>query len=357
MPPKSKPSIHDVADHVGVSIMSVSRAIRGVEGVSESMRERILQAAEELGYRPNYNARSLAAAKSRLIGVSIPTLFDEVFADVLTNTRYALERSGFDLIVETSSYDKEKETAWVERILKWSPAGLILTGIDHTPQTIKRVLEAAIPIVEIWDYTESPMDVCVGIDHYEVGQIAADHLLEAGYKSACLVGIAENRDPRAEKRFNGFWNTFSKAGRVGNHRVDAEPSFEAGHNAVTSLFENGPSEFDCLFFLNDHLAFGGVCACEALNIAIPERVGIVGFNNLGINNVLNRKITTIATDRVALGEMAAQRLLARINGAKTPPTTRVPVRLRVGDTTRDIAATAGLPSSPLTLEPLNGVSQ
>lgn len=316
--------------------MSVSRALRGIEGVSIEMRERIIKAADDLGYQPNNNARSLAVSRSKLIGVSIPTLFDEVFADVLANARTGIERNGFDVIVETSAYDMETESAWIDRIMKWSPAGLILTGIDHVSTLKERILEAAIPVVEIWDYSDNPLDVCVGVNHFEVGYLAANHLLQAGYRNACLIGIAENRDPRAEKRFQGFYEIFSSLGDIDIRRISAEPSFEAGHNTIMSLYEEGNNNFDCFFFLNDHLAFGGLCALESLGIQIPSDVGIVGFNNLGINNVLNKKITTITTNRTKIGELTAQLLLARINGVDTPTSICVSVELCVGDTSRPV---------------------
>ncbi|MEL6965857.1 MAG: LacI family DNA-binding transcriptional regulator [Pseudomonadota bacterium] len=330
---KPRPGIKDVADRLDVSIMTVSRALRGVEGVSQNTRKRVLQVAEELGYKPNYNARSLAGARSRLIGVSIPTLFDEVFAEILTVARTALERSGFDLIIETSSYDLESESVWVDRVLKWAPAGLIVTGVDHSPAAVERLRDADIPIVEIWDYTNTPIDVCVGLDHEEAGRLAAQHLLDAGYRNACLVGILEDRDPRAEKRFASFARHFGAAGGVAVHRVDMQPSFEAGQAAVLKMEPAVRDGFDCFFFLNDHLAFGGLCALQALGVSVPDDVGVMGFNDLCINAVLPRPITTIATERDAMGNLAANRMLSRINGARTPAATQVPVKIKLGATT------------------------
>lgn len=334
-----KIGIKDVANELGVSIMTVSRAMRGVEGVSEETRERVLRVAKTLGYEPNYNARSLAVAKSKLIGVSVPTLFDEVFAEILTVARSALERSGYDLIIETSSYDIPTESVWIDRILKWAPTGLILTGVDHAQKVQDRLRGGAIPVIEIWDYSETPIDVCVGIDHYEAGALAAEHMLQAGYRSACLVGISEAIDARAEKRFAGFSQAFQSAGKVTTSRVNAAPSFEAGHIAINEMTPSALKETDCFFFLNDHLAFGGLCALESKSISIPDDVGVIGFNDLGINNVLPKRVTSVATDRELIGSLAASQLLARINGAKIDNLTKVPVRIAHGDTTRRIGST------------------
>lgn len=341
---KLRASINDVAKKAGVSIMSVSRAIRGVEGVSTSTRAHVLAIAEELGYQPNFNARSLAVSKARLIGVSLPTLFDEVFADILEGMRGVLERSGFDLIVETSNYDLDTEMAWVERIAKWSPAGLVLTGTNHLPDLRKRISQQAIPVVEIWDDTADPIDISVGIDHYQSGRLAARHMLDCGYDRPCLVGITQNMDPRAEKRFEGFMDEFSGHGAVSIRRTASKPSFEAGHETVHAIWKDDGPRCDSLFFLNDHLAFGGLCALSALKVSVPGDVGIVGFNNLGINKVLERRLTTIETPRRLLGQTAGQRLLSRIHGAVTETVTRLPAKLVPGDTTR---VPAGLPPSAM----------
>lgn len=327
-------TIGDVAREAGVSQMSVSRAVRGIEGVSETTRAHVLSVAARLGYQPNYNARSLAISRSRLIGVSVPTLIDEVFGDILDALHQALEQSGFDVIMVTSRYDREAEANWVERMLKWLPAGLVLTGDDHSSGLAERLRLVDLPVVELWDAVADPIDISVGIDHRRVGAQAAEHLLRTGCRNVCLVGLDGRRDPRAEKRFGGFIEAFAPHGTVDVHRIDGTASFEAGHQAIMRLHGADRAARDGYFFLNDHLAFGGLCALEALGIDVPGAVAVMGFNDLGINRVLNRRITTLSTPRRRIGEIAAQRLLARINGAVTPATTELEARLLQGQTTR-----------------------
>ena len=327
-------TIGDVAREAGVSQMSVSRAVRGIEGVSETTRAHVLAVASRLGYQPNFNARSLAISRSRLVGVNVPTLVDEVFGDILEALRSTLDGHGLDLIMVTSDYDRAAEERWVERMLKWSPAGLILTGGDHAPDLAARLRPAEIPVVELWDAVPDPIDVCVGVEHGKIGAMAAEHLLACGCRSACLIGLDGRRDPRAEKRFAGFIDVFGQSGEVSVHRVADGASFEAGASAVTRLRAGGCDGCDAYFFLNDHLAFGGLCALERLGVDVPGEVCVMGFNDLGINRVLNRRITTITTPRWKIGEIAGQRLLARIHGAVTPRVTALEPELIPGQTTR-----------------------
>jgi LacI family transcriptional regulator, gluconate utilization system Gnt-I transcriptional repressor len=333
---QQSPSIEDVARHVGVSIMSVSRAMRGVEGVSAPLRAKILNAAKLLGYRPNRNARSLAAAHSTLIGISLPTLYNEVFADILEAMRHTFDRAGFDLVLDNSDYDDRREASWVERMIDWNPAGVILSGVDHAAGVGAQLRQAKIPTLEIWDQHEDPIDLCVGIDHEAAGLMIGTHLIACGYQRPGFIGVEEGRDPRAEKRLNGLRAAYRQAGlgEIIVSRSQRHASFEAGMNGTLAMLDSGDTLLDCLCYLNDHMAFGGLATCERRGIRVPEDLGIMGFNGLGINCVLPRPLTTILTPRHEIGTQGARRLLARIKGAKVPPRLLMPVTLFKGATTR-----------------------
>ncbi len=333
---RQSPSIQDVARRVGVSIMTVSRAMRGVEGVSSAKRSEILAAAKALGYRPSRTARSLAASHSTLIGISLPMLFNEVFADILDGMRRTFDTAGFDLVLDNSDYDSHREALWVERMIDWKPAGVVLSGVDHAPGVREQLRAAGIPTLEIWDQCADPIDVCVGIDHVAAGRAIGEYLLACGYKAPAFVGVEANRDPRAEKRLAGLRSAFLAHGHGGPvvRRSERHASFEAGMNETRALLAADGQHPDCLCYLNDHMAFGGMSACEAHGLSVPGDIGIVGFNGLGINAVLPRPLTTLVTPRLLMGTLGARMLLARINGAKVERQSVVPVEMSVGATTR-----------------------
>ncbi|MGL4440580.1 MAG: LacI family DNA-binding transcriptional regulator [Bosea sp. (in: a-proteobacteria)] len=325
-----------MAELVGVSIMTVSRAMRGVEGVSSARRTEILNVAKQLGYRPNRTARSLAASHSTLIGISLPTLYNEVFADILDGMRRAFDVAGYDLVLDNSDYDSRREALWVERMIDWKPAGVILSGVDHTPEVREELRAAGIPTLEIWDQCADPIDICVGIDHVAAGRLLGHQLVACGYRKPAFVGVEEGRDPRAEKRLSGLSAALMEAGirELTVRRSEKHASFEAGMNGTRALLASGGAPPDCICYLNDHMAFGGLSTCEKLGLATPEDIGIIGFNGLGINAVLPRPLTTVITPRLLMGSLGARTLLARINGAKVERQSVVPVELSIGATTR-----------------------
>jgi LacI family gluconate utilization system Gnt-I transcriptional repressor len=333
---RQTPSIQDVARTVGVSIMTVSRAMRGVEGVSAAKRSEILNAAKALGYRPNRTARSLAASHSTLIGISLPTLFNEVFADILDGMRRAFDAAGFDLVLDNSDYDSRREALWVERMIDWRPAGVVLSGVDHAPEVREQLRSAGIPTLEIWDHCDDPIDVCVGIDHAAAGRQIGAYLLACGYGEVAFVGVEENRDPRAEKRLAGLQSVLREGGvpQITIRRSERHASFEAGMNETRALLAAAGRRPDCICYLNDHMAFGGLSTCERHGLSVPADIGIVGFNGLGINAVLAKPLTTIITPRLLMGTIGARMLLARINRAKVERHVVVPVAISAGATTR-----------------------
>ncbi|MEM1345779.1 MAG: LacI family DNA-binding transcriptional regulator [Pseudomonadota bacterium] len=337
--PEPKPAkIEDVARAAGVSIMSVSRALRGVEGVSEPTRARILTLAKEMGYVPSRLAGSLALATSNLVAISVPTLFDGVFAEIVAGMRETLAHAGLETILETSDYDPAREAAWVERMITWSPAALVLSGVDRGAGVRARLAGAGVPVLEIWDVTETPadapIDMCIGVDHRDIGQAMGRHLLGEGYRAPAWIGITAGRDPRAEKRRAGLAAAFGAEGvALADVRVDAPPSFEAGRDGALAALSRKPRP-DVLCFLNDHLAFGGLMACESAGVGVPAEIGITGFNGLAINAVLPRRLTTSATPRKLMGKTAARLLVAAMRGVRTERRIVMPAPIEPGATTR-----------------------
>jgi len=325
--------IEDVAEKAGVSIMTVSRAIRGVEGVSEKKRAAILKIARQLKYVPNSNARSLAVANSNLVGISLPTFAGEVFAEILNGMRQTFDKAGYSSVIDTTQYAKEAELDWVRRLLTWQPAAIILSGIDHHPETRKLLNASPIPVLEIWDHSTDPIDICVGIDHFKAGQVIAEHAASLGYRKPAFVGALKGYDNRADARLNGIREVFQRHNedRVIAQRLPFANAFASGFEGTNSLLES--EKPDVIFYLNDHMAFGGLMACQQHGLSVPQDMGIIGFNSLDLTTGLPIKLTTIRTPRRLMGITGARNLLARINGIEVERTVILPVELVEGETT------------------------
>ncbi|MEM8812006.1 MAG: substrate-binding domain-containing protein [Pseudomonadota bacterium] len=224
----------------------------------------------------------------------------------------------------------------MERMITWSPAAVVVSGTDGDQKARDRLRASQIPTLEIWDVADDPIDLSVGIDHLAAGRAMGSHLMSLGYRRPAYVGVERGRDPRAEKRRSGLAQAFAHHGVTwaAEERVERPPSFEAGHLGALAVLEGNTPHPDVMCFLNDHLAFGGLMACEKQAIDVPGEIGIVGFNDLNINNVLPRALTTSSTPRAKMGALGAQLLFAAIQGVRTTRRVEMSVDLVPGETTR-----------------------
>ena len=324
-------TLRDVAKAANVSMMTVSRALRGIEGVSEQKRADIQNIAQQLNYVLNSNARSLVSANSDLIGISLPTLYNDVFAGVLEGMRHTFERAGFATVLDTTRYDPEVEQKWVERILTWRPVGMVLTGTDHNPQLRAILRQSSIPTLEIWDVTDNPIDICVGIDHRQAGLAVGSYARKLGYKRPAFVGEPRGLDKCADKRLRGLRAAFDVP--VKAERIRDENAYVAGFTGMSRHLGRNPRP-DIVFFLNDHFALGGLMASRAAGLDCPRDIGLFGFNALDVTAVLPVQLSTVQTPRRLIGVTGARNLLARADGVMPERKVPLPVELIEGETTR-----------------------
>ncbi|MEL7272852.1 MAG: LacI family DNA-binding transcriptional regulator [Pseudomonadota bacterium] len=325
-----------MAARAGVSIMSVSRAMRGVEGVSTETRSRILDAAEALRYSPSSVAGALATANSSLVGVSVPTLQDSVFSDIFSAMRSTFERSGMQTVFDTTEYDNAREEAFVERMIAWRAAGIVLSGGHHTPRTRRMLRRANVSVLEIWSWSADPIELCVGLDHEASGYAMGRRLLEMGYQSPAYIGPQPGYDRRAEQRCRGFTRAFVEQGLslVRQAWVTGKHSFAGGRIGMANLLDKPGPAFDLVYFLNDHMAFGGLEECRARGIKVPDQLGLAAFNGLQINDVLRQPITTSYSPRADIGEQGARMLIGAIKGVAQERSVKLEPTIMMGETTK-----------------------
>jgi LacI family gluconate utilization system Gnt-I transcriptional repressor len=211
--PRRTLTLRDVSEASGVSEMTVSRVLRNRGDVSETTRERVLEAARNLGYVPNKIAGALASQRVNLVGVLIPSLSNMVFPEVMTGISEVLEDTGLQPVVGVSNYLPEREEQVIYEMLSWRPSGLILAGVEHSEPARAMLRQAGIPIVEIMDIDGEPVDSAVGISHWRAGREMAEVIMAAGYRRIAFLGThMPTMDHRARKRLEGFEDVLAREG-------------------------------------------------------------------------------------------------------------------------------------------------
>ena len=192
----------EVAKLAGVSPITASRFFRNPEALSLSKRERVDSAVKELGYVPNLAARALASHRTEVIGVVIPSLTNNVFADVLRGIYDSSEGSRYTIQLANTRYSILQEEKVLRLFRAQKPAGLIVTGINQTAES-RTILEFMnCPVTQIMEIGDSPVDMMVGFSHYDAAFAAISHILEQGCRRIGFLGA--RMDPRVQRRFDGY---------------------------------------------------------------------------------------------------------------------------------------------------------
>ncbi len=319
-------TLADVAREAGVSAVTVSRAIRLPEKVSEEARGRIRAAIDRLGYVPDPAASALASARTNVVGLLVPSLTNAVFADLLRGVYDAVEGTGLTVQIGNFRYAPGKEEDLIRTFLRQRPAGLIVTGLDQTDAARALLAQAPCPVVQTMDASETPVDRIIGFSQQEGGRLAARHLLERGYARPGFLGA--RMDPRSQERMRGFLDELGRAGRRDRTRVLTTPhpsSVGLGGQLLSDLLARAP-DTDAVFCNNDDLAAGALFEALRRGIDVPGQLGICGFNDLEMSRHLVPALTSVATPRYEVGYGAVALVRAALADATHPPR---PIRLEV----------------------------
>lgn len=309
-----KATLADVAAEVGVSAITISRALRTPEKVSESLRQRIAVAIDRLGYHPDAAARALASKRTNVIGVIIPSITNNVFSDVLHGIYEALEGSAFDIQLANYRYSPLKEEQLLRIFLGQKPAGLVIAGIDQTEAARTMLERAPCPVVQIMEISRDPVDMLVGFSHSDAAAAATRHLVDQGYRAPGFLGA--RMDPRSQRRFQGFRTAAMEAGIYDDRRVfttQRASTITLGGQLLAELLERTP-ETDSVFCNNDDLALGVLFEAQRRRLAVPGQLGICGFNDFEMMASACPAITSVRTFREEMGGRAIAMLAAAIGG-------------------------------------------
>ena len=311
----NKVSLSEVARAAGVSKMTASRVLREEGGYSEKTRALVMQKVDELGYLPNRLATVFAGDKSStFVGVAIPDLGNEVFAQVLEGIDRKLGAFGHQSVLGLTQHTLKEEEDWIRTVLSWQPAGLILTGRYHSPRATEMLKNAGIPIVEIWDFNTSPLDMSVGINHFDSGFDMGRYLSGCGYSNIGYVGTSHDTANAATTRLDGFCKAVEGGGGAVAKQLCLHDTatYYTGYYGTEQLLA-GSSGIECIFYQNDAMAFGGLQYVTSKGMKVPEDIGIAGWGDLPIASVLPKRLTSMHVPHLKLGQAAAEMMLARLS--------------------------------------------
>lgn len=308
----SRVTMAAVGRMAGVSQVTVSRALSDPSKVSPEALRRIREAIEATGFVPNAVAGALASSRSRLISALVPSITNIIYTALIEEFSHRMREHDYQVLLSGCGFDREEEEVMISRHLSRRPDAILLTGINHTPHARRMLLGAGIPVVEIWDLTESPIDVCVGFSHQDAGREVAEFALEAGYTRAC--SIAAN-DDRAFRRAAAFAESFERKGgaTVESVKLTGQASLAEGRRALSVLIERAAGPLGVVFCSSDLIAQGVLIEAYARGYDVPRDIAVIGFGDQDFAAHLEPPLTSVRVDRAKMGQDAASALLDRMD--------------------------------------------
>lgn len=312
-------TLKDLAEIVGVTKVTISRALNTPDQVSPETLRRVQEAIRDTGYVPNLVAGALASNRSKLVVALIPSLSGSVFQETTEAMTVALARAGYQFLIGQGGYDESREDALLDAVIGRRPAGIVLTGVMHTATSRKRLAGAGVPVVETWDLTDDPVDMLVGFSHTEVGAAAARHLYQRGGRRAAVI---TPNDRRALARSAAFVDTMSALTKRAVPVYPASSPTHLGHGreALAKVLHKHP-DTDSIFCGADSLALGVLMEANARRIDVPGKLKVLGYGDVNFAAHTSPPLTSIRTNGGRIGELAASMLIQRIEGM--PTSTRI----------------------------------
>src|SRR5262245_16549706 len=313
-----KQGIRPVAARAGVSTASVSRAIHNPDAAGPSLRARINQAIEAVGYIPHAPARILSSRRSRTLGAIVPTIDNTMFARGIASLQKYLSSVGYMLFLTTNGYDLDTELQQARNLIGRGVDGLVLRGDCHHDALRKLLADNAVPFINVGIYQPDRPYPCVGTNNEAAAHRAALHAIELGHTKIGIVSALQRNNDRASARVAGFRRAFTenKIEIRPEWHVEVPYTLDDAREAARYLLnlKDRPTAVVCG---NDVIAYGVLLETERSGFTVPRDLSVVGFDDLDWSRHLRPSLTTIHVPTGETWQRAGEYLVRSLAGEQT----------------------------------------
>ena len=308
--------LKDIAEDLGVSLVTVSKVLRNKPGVGEITRKRVLKRVRELNYRPNMLARGLASGKSYTVGLIVPDLVHTFFAELAKGVSAGLRKDSYQLILASAGEEPELEQQEIEHLLARGVDALLIASCQNNAGSLKSLLKSKVPYVLIDRYLPKVDGNFVGTDDIAAGRMATEHLIHLGRKRIAHIG--GEQISTSVGRLNGYKEALAASNLPFRRELVAirsrleEAGVEIGSHAMSDLLKLKKRP-DAVFCYNDLTAVGAIRCLRANRLRVPEDVAVIGCGNLRLSEYLEVPLSTIDQSTQLQGEEAAALALILID--------------------------------------------
>lgn len=309
-------TLKDLAGKLGISISTVSRALKGHPDINAETKKRVLDLAKQLDYEPNMLALNLLKKRSNLIGVIVPKLSYHLYAMAISGIEEVVEQKGYHLLICQTNESYKKEVEILKEFNAIRPAGFIISLASQTQNFdhLKQLQNKSVPLVLFNRDCEEIKASKVIIDNKKAAFVATKHLFEQGYKKIAFLAGPENVQI-SQHRVEGFQHAMNDFGLIVHQDFIQHADFtrEDAINKTKHLLsiKNKP---EAIIAFSDQMAIAATLAIKKSGYKIPDEIAILGFNNEPGDQLMEPTLTSIDQPAFEMGKKAAEILLAQIEG-------------------------------------------
>lgn len=309
-------TIKDIAEKVGVSYATVSRALNDKYGVNAATKQQILEAATLLNYSPNAIARGLVKKQTHTIGLIIPDITNPFFPEVARGVEDYLEKKDYSVFLCNSNWEKSKENRYVKLLIEKRVDGLIVAPAASAVSEADRIIYSKLPVVLMSGAQPDSGTTSVVVNNSKGGYIVGRYFYNIGRKKLCFIGGSEDSFSVGE-RFEGFSAAAKECGiAISNNMINfGDYRQKSGYLIMKNLIDkkNIP---DAVFASNDLLALGALDAILEAGLKVPKDIAVIGFDNIVSAGFHGIELTTVEHPKYKMGEIAAEKLLEIIESGE-----------------------------------------
>ncbi len=312
-------TLKEIADILGISVTTVSKALKDYKDVSEETKKKVRELAKELDYQPNAMALSLRNQESRTIGLIIPEIAHHFFANIINGIILEAEKHGYLVIILQSNESFDLETKQIDLLLNKRVDGILMSLSNETDSldAIRKIISNGTPLV-LFDKISKMVNCSkVIIDDQKAAYEATEHLIQSGCKK-----IAHFRGPLNPQgsidRFLGYKRALD------DYKITYDPSLvyicnrissQEGFEYAQQVIEDHP-DVDGIFCITDLVAAGAMSYFNKNGIKVPDQIAIIGFSNWPISSLLTPSLSTVDQPGTKMGKEALNILVEEINANK-----------------------------------------
>jgi LacI family transcriptional regulator len=313
--------LEEIAEKLGISTATVSRALNNKPGVSAETRDQVQALAAQMNYAPSIAARSLATSSTHTIGFlsidrHLPLAADPFYLHVMRGAELELSRRGYFLIVSTVDIEKLPDAKEMLLLREKRVDGLIVPSPFFSEHFIRSVKATGIPLVMVDNSINHPAVDTILVEDEAAGYDATCHLVEHGYHEIAAIG-GPNNWPSSHLRGVGYKRAIQEAGLTERIFYEENTTPENGYQAMRRVFQAMPN-VEAVFSINDAMALGAIRAAQEAGCQLPKDLAVIGVDDVDMAALITPTLTTMRVPKRHLGIMAARRLIQIIRNPSEP---------------------------------------